>query len=69
MIQAKSANRYQKFRAALALAGGQFGTWAEKQGVSRQHLHLVLTGERIPGAELDQAISTFIAQHLRESAA
>lgn len=64
MIQAESANRYQKFRAALALAGDQFGDWAEKQGISRQHLHMVLTGERVPGADLDSAITTYIAKYL-----
>lgn len=69
MIQAKSANRYQKFRAALALAGVQFGDWATAQGISRQHLHMVLTGDRTPGAELDSAITTFIVKHLDGAAA
>lgn len=64
MIQAKGANRYQKFRAALALAGVGFSAWATKQGVSRAHLHLVLRNERTPGAELDAAITSFIEKYL-----
>lgn len=68
-VQAKEVTRKQRFDAALALAGLSLGEWAEKQGVSRQHLYLVLTDERTPGAELDAAITGFIAKHLPPEAA
>lgn len=68
-VQANSARRKQQFAAALKLAGLTVDQWATNHNITRQHLFYVFRGERKPSAELDAAISTFIAQHLRESAA
>ena len=69
MVQTKSAHRKRQFGAALKLAGITARDWAGDHNVTRQHLDYVLRDERKPSAELDDAISSFIAKHLGESAA
>lgn len=69
MVQTKGAHRKRQFGAALKLAGMTVNEWVARQNVTRQHLDYVLRDERKPSAELDEAISSFIAKHLPESAA
>lgn len=62
------ARKRKELRAALALAGITQGTWAERLGVTPEHLSMVLNGHRESGRLL-QEVDAFTAKHLRETAA
>jgi hypothetical protein len=59
-----SPTRKQRFEAALSLAGLSYREWCEAQGISRQHLYVVLIGERPASAELNAAIDATIEKYL-----
>jgi predicted transcriptional regulator len=55
------------FRAALALAGLTQTKWAELEGITQEHVSLVLSGKR-DSARLIEKIDAFIAKHLQVTA-
>ena len=55
--------RRKRFRAALALAGLSLKQWAEREGVTRQHVREVLIGARV-SAPLNEKIDEFTQQYL-----
>lgn len=55
--------RRKRFKAALALAGLTLAKWADKEGVTRQHVNEVLKGERV-SAPLNEKIDRFIESYL-----
>ena len=59
----ETPSRKRLFRAALAIAGITGTQWAKEQGVTRQHLQFVLTGER-ESKTLTDAVDAFIDKHL-----
>jgi len=61
--------RKQRFDAAVKLSGLTVLEWCEAHDVSRQHLGLVLSGERDASAELNAAIDATINKYLPASAA
>ena len=60
--------RKQRFDAALKLAALSYDEWADMHGVTRQHLRLVLSGEREASAELNAAIDATIEKYLSAAA-
>lgn len=55
--------RRGRFLKALASAGQSQNAWAKKNGVSKGHLSLVLSGDR-ESAALWEKIDAFIAEHI-----
>lgn len=53
-------DRKRKFKAALALAGITAQQWAEKEGITRQHLNSTLNNES-ESKPLTEKIDAFIA--------
>lgn len=68
MVRTKGMSRKARFRAALALARMTERSWADQEGITRQHLYLVLKGDRI-SETLTAKIEAFIAKYLGEVAA
>lgn len=66
-VRPTDASRKARFRAALALAHMTETSWALERKCSRQHLYLVLKGER-ESAKLVAEIDAFIAKYLTEAA-
>lgn len=56
-------DRKRAFKAAIAHADKTIGEFCADQGVTRTHLHYVLTGER-DSVKLNAAIDLFIAEHM-----
>jgi hypothetical protein len=56
-------SRKRRFRAALALAGMTARQWAAEQGVTDNHVHMVLAGTR-ESASLTEKVDAFIDKHL-----
>lgn len=54
-------DRKRKFKAALALAGLTAQQWAEKEGVTRQHLNSTLNDES-ESKPLTEKIDAFIVE-------
>lgn len=68
-VSGPGPTRKQKFFAALRLAGLTLEEWRTNHyRVSAQHLNEVFKGERTASAELNGAIDSFIARHLRGAA-
>lgn len=57
------ARKRKELKAALALAGLTQGMWAAQQGVTPEHLSMVLNGKRESGRLL-QELDAFTAKHL-----
>jgi hypothetical protein len=53
-------DRKRKFKAALALIGLTQQQWAEKEGITRQHLNATLNDESV-SKPLTEKIDAFIA--------
>ena len=66
-VRAKGMSRKARFRAALALARTTETAWADEQGITRQHLYLVLKGDR-QSVPLVAKIEAFIARQFGEKA-
>lgn len=54
-------DRKRKFKAALALTGLTAQQWAEKEGITRQHLNATLNDEN-ESKPLTEKIDAFIAE-------
>lgn len=67
-VRPAGMSRKARFRAALALARMTETSWADANDISRQHLYLVLKGER-PSVKLVEKIEAFIAKYLPSEAA
>ena len=59
--------RKERFHAALKLAGMTQGEWAERRGITHQHLVYVLAGTR-ESASLLADVDAFIAEQLTAAA-
>jgi hypothetical protein len=66
-VRVSRMSRKARFRAALGLAGTTETAWADANKVTRQHLYLVLKGERT-SAPLIAKIEAFIGQQLGKEA-
>lgn len=60
--------RKERFRAALHLAGMTQREWAERRGVTQQHVIYVLAGQR-ESQSLTDDIDAFIAEQLAAAVA
>ena len=72
MVRHQTLSRKARFEAALKLAGMTAEQWAAAPeyggGVTRQHLYLVLKGDRV-SPRLDEAMDAFIAEQAPKIAA
>ena len=62
------ATRKERFRAALVLAGMTQREWAERRGITEQHLIYVLAGQR-ESQTLINDVDDFIAEQLAAAVA
>jgi predicted transcriptional regulator len=57
-------SRKQRFLAALDIAGLTQESWAAREGITYQHLYMVLKGERESQSLMDR-IDAFVIEQLR----